>query len=66
MTLHEAIETVLKSKGGCTSRQIADEINRLKLYSRNDNQPVPTSQISARVNKYPHLFSREDNIIKLK
>ena len=66
MTLHEAIIYVLKKKGNCTTRQIADDINRLKLYSRGDNEPIGTSQISARINEYPHLFNREGRIIKLK
>lgn len=66
MTLHEAIAEVLQRKGPSTSREIADEVNRLRLYQRKcDDNPVPASQISARVNKYPTLFHKENGFILL-
>lgn len=66
MKLHEAIEEVLRIKGPLTSKEIADEVNRLKLYQRKcDDRPVPSSQISARVKNYSHLFHRKDGLIAL-
>lgn len=60
MKLHEAIEFVLKKNGrSMYAREIADEINDGSLYQRNDGNPVPASQIHARVNKYLTLFSKE-------
>lgn len=67
LTLHEAIVEVLSvAKGGMTSSAIAAEINRLALYSRRDRLPVPANQVSARVNRYPHLFTRSNGLIGLK
>jgi len=66
MTLHRAIEIVLQENGiPMTTREIADRINHRKLYVRGDKQPVPTSQIGARVNNYPDLFMKENGKIKL-
>lgn len=57
MKLHEAIQEVLSQKGRpLTFTEIAKEINAQKLYMRKDGMPIPASQISARVNKYPTLF----------
>lgn len=66
MTLHEAIEFILQESGSpMTSGEIAKIINSKNLYSRRDNQPVSSSQITARVNNYPKIFSSENNKIKL-
>ncbi len=57
MTLHEAIEKVLKQNGRpMAAREIADEINTQQLYQRSDNLPVLAIQVTARVGKYPSLF----------
>lgn len=66
MTLHEAIEEVLKENGsGLKAREIADRINDRKLYQRGDKAPLPTSQIHARVKNYPRLFQKIDGVIWL-
>lgn len=66
MTLHEAIEKVLKNKGrSMTAREIADEINAAGLYKRKDGNPVPTSQIHARISNYPAKFVKVKNQIGL-
>jgi type I restriction-modification system DNA methylase subunit len=66
MTLHEAILKVLNdSDRPMSGKEIVDVINRDKLYLRKDNNPVPSSQIYARVNRYPHLFFKNDNLISL-
>ena len=66
MTLHEAVEKVLQQTGHpMTAREIADEINRQKLYQRGDGNPVPTSQIHARVKNYRNLFNKSNGQISL-
>lgn len=58
MTLHEAIYDVIRECGTPLSfTEIAKRINSDKLYCRKDGQPVPASQISARVKNYPDMFS---------
>jgi len=69
MTLHNAIVKVLREKKrAMTTREIADEINRRRLYCRKDRADVPASQISARMNKsdYSHLFTRQGSYIGLR
>jgi hypothetical protein len=44
--------------GPMTARQLADFINQRGLYSRRDGTKVPANQISARANRYKHLFVR--------
>lgn len=57
MKLHEAIQKVIHQSGHpLTFTEIAKQINEQELYSRKDGQPVPASQISARVKNYPQLF----------
>ena len=66
MTLHEAIEQVLKEKRvAMTSSELADAINSRHLYERQDKQPIKASQISARVPHYPELLKKEGNKISL-
>lgn len=58
MKLHEAIQEVIRNSGkALTFTEIAEKINSLGLYNRKDGQPIPASQISARVKNYPHLFT---------
>ena len=67
MTLHEAIEKVLRDNHhAMSSSDIAEAINTAHLYEREDKNPVPSSQISARVNNYPLLFKREERKITLR
>ena len=62
--LHETIQEVLRRSGHpLTFTEIAKQINAQELYTRKDGQPVPASQISARVKSYSQLFdvNAEDN-----
>jgi len=67
MTLHEAMEEVLSSHNRMpmAAKDIARIINERKLYERGDGEPVPSSQISARANKYPSIFVKRDGLIGL-
>lgn len=66
MKLHEAIEKVLlEFKHPMSASNIASEVNRQGLYQRGDLQPIPSSQVHARVNNYPSLFKKENGLITL-
>jgi hypothetical protein len=58
MTLHEAIQEVLRANHNAwmTAAEVARAIDRRRLYIRGDGASPPSSQISARINRYPHLF----------
>jgi hypothetical protein len=67
MTLHEAIAKLLKEKGqSLTTRQIADALNSNKWYTKGDGSAIATSQIGARIRKYPQIFSKEGSLVVLK
>jgi len=59
MTLHEAIMQIFKDcqKVRMTLKEIADELNKKKLYQRGDGGVIPSSQIRLRVLEYPQFFS---------
>lgn len=62
LTLHTAIERVLADAGrSLTTREIADAVKEQRLHARGDGQPVPASQIGARIQKYPALFTKVGN-----
>jgi len=64
MTLHEAIIKVLQQAGrSMKPSEIADALNRNKWYAKGDNSSIATSQISARIAKYPELFSKSGSLI---
>ena len=57
MTIHEAISQILEEAGKpLSTREIADRINRTRLYTRKDEKPIEKAQIRARVKNYPKLF----------
>ncbi|MCD7963255.1 MAG: winged helix-turn-helix domain-containing protein [Rikenellaceae bacterium] len=54
MTLHEAIERVLKESGHpMMLKEIASKINANHYYERNDKRPLKANQVYARVKKTP-------------
>ena len=68
MYLHDAIEQVLRDRGGPMHRRdIADEINRRNLYERRDGAPVPPNQISARIARPEHRerFATSEGVVSL-
>jgi len=67
MTLHEAIVKVLQSKKRAMSTQeIADELNKNKLYQKKDKSIIEAFQIHGRTRNYPHLFDRNGSMVSLK
>lgn len=67
MTLHEAIEQLLKQANrSMTTTEIANELNKNKWYTKNDKSNIEPKQIAARISKHPTLFDRDENGIVLK
>lgn len=64
-TLHCVIKALITEKGPLSIHQIADYINKFKLYMRADCQPIKSNQIRARVSKYSHLLIFKDGIVYL-
>lgn len=67
LTLHAAIATVLEiHRVPLCAKELADEINRRRLYIRRDRTLLRSSQIHARVKNYPALFEKSGGVITLK
>jgi hypothetical protein len=67
MTLHEAIQQILvQEKRALRATDLAEAINKIRLYSKADGSAIKSSQIGARVKNYPHLFLKENGLIRLK
>ena len=67
MTLHEAIQLILKEKArSMSASEIAEILNRNGLYCKSDGSLIKGGQISARVNNYPQLFTKLNGVISLK
>lgn len=66
MTLHQAIEKLLKQKGGGISCVvIAEELKKNKWYVKKDGSPIKSNQIGARVKNYPQWFKNVNGLIYL-
>lgn len=48
-----------------TTEQIANAINRQRLFIRKDGQPVTGKQVYAVICKYPDMFTKEGGRIML-
>ena len=67
LTLHAEIATVLEiHRVPLCAKELADEINRRRLYIRRDRTLLRSSQIHARVKNYPALFEKSGGVITLK
>lgn len=67
MTLHEAIEKLLRQTGRpMTAREIADGLNSNKWYVKGDRTQIQTSQITARVDNHHELFDIDRSTRPLK
>lgn len=66
MKIEEAIVYVIvKRNGGMTTEQIAEAINRQRLYKRKDGQLVTSQQVYAVICHYPSMFTKEAGRIML-
>jgi hypothetical protein len=67
MTLHVAMEEVLKDEGRPMSAlMLAAEINRRGLYHRSDGYEVPSGQILVNRAQYQDRFVLIDGLISLR
>ena len=66
MKIEEAIVYCLAtSNRGMRTEQIADMINRQRLYMRKDGQPVTSKQVCAVICRYPDMFCKAEGHIML-
>ena len=66
MKIEEAILYCLASKDrGMRTEQIAEIINRQRLYIRKDGQPVTSNQVYAVICRYPSMFVKAEGRIML-
>ncbi|MBQ4915276.1 hypothetical protein J8L85_12560 [Maribacter sp. MMG018] len=68
MTLHEAIQQILlKYNRAMTTQELADALNKTKLYVKKKGSPIITAyQIHGRTKNYPHLFDKTGSLVSLK
>lgn len=66
MTLHEAIEKLLRQTGRpLTIRQIADALNKNGWYKKEDGSVIQAFQIHGRTKKYANIFDRDGPAVSL-
>lgn len=66
MKIEEAILTVLVERnGGLTTEQIAETINRRKLYVCKDGHPVSSAFVYRTVMSFPETFTKAEGRIFL-
>lgn len=66
MTLHEAIEKLLRQTGRpMTTQQIADELNKNGWYQKKDGSVIQAFQIHGRTRNYANIFSRNESTVSL-
>ena len=59
MTLHEAIEKLLRNAGRpMTTQQIAEELNKNGWYQKKDGSKIQAFQIHGRTRNYANIFER--------
>lgn len=66
MTLHEAIEKLLRQKNrAMTTQEIADELNKNGWYQKKDGSEIQAFQIHGRTRNYPSIFDRDGSTVFL-
>lgn len=66
MTLHEAIEKLLRQTGrSMTTQQIADELNKNGWYQKKDGSAIGPFQIHGRTRNYSNIFDRDGSNVLL-
>ena len=66
MKIEEAILYCLASQNrGMRTEHIAEMINRKRLHTRKDGQPVTSGQVYAVVCRYPSMFTKAEGRIML-
>src|SRR5215813_1407397 len=66
MTLHDAIEKLLRQTGRpMTTQQIADELNKNRWYQKKDGSTIQAFQIHGRTRNYANIFDRDGSTVSL-
>jgi hypothetical protein len=66
MTLHEAIEKLLRQTGRpMTTQEIADGLNENGWYQKKDNSLIQAFQIHGRTRNYANIFDRARSTVSL-
>ena len=66
MTLHEAIEQLLKQTGRpMTTTEIANGLNKNKWYQKKDRSTINPFQIHGRTKNYPNIFNCSGSTVSL-
>lgn len=66
MTLHDAIEKLLRQNGHpMTTTDIARELNRNKWYQKKDNSAIQPFQIHGRAKNYPQIFNLNGSTVSI-
>lgn len=66
MTLHEAIEKLIRQTGRpMTTQQIADELNKNGWYQKKDGSKIQAFQIHGRTRNYANIFDRDGSTVSL-
>jgi len=68
MTLHEAMARILESESGqgMSARELAEAVDRARLYKKRDGSAVDGTQVHARARNYPALFTKSGQRIELR
>lgn len=66
MTLHAAIQKLLRQTGGSmTTQEIAQELTKNNWYKKKNDSKIQTFQIHGRIKNYPHIFERHGSTVSL-
>lgn len=66
MTLHEAIEKLLRKTGqSMTTQQIANELNKNCWYQKKDGSKIQAFQIHGRTKNYSNIFNLDGSTVSL-
>jgi hypothetical protein len=66
MTLHEAIEKLLRqSNRAMSTQEIAEELNKNGWYQKKDGSEIQAFQIYGRTRNYPSIFDRDGSTVFL-
>lgn len=67
MTLHEAIEKLLKEKGrSMTTSEITEALNENRWFTKKDGSEICQFQVHGRTHNYSRLFDRDGTKVSLK
>lgn len=67
MTLHDAIEKLLKEKGGSmTTTEITEALNENRWFTKKDGSEICQFQVHGRTHNYSRLFDRDGPKVSLK